>query len=182
MIIMLLGKGVFDMDELILVNMNDEEIGTASKTEAHEKALLHRAFSVFLFNGDTLLLQRRAFHKYHCGGLWTNTCCSHPRPGETVKNAAVRRLREELEIDFPEDALREVCAFVYRASFTNGLTEYEFDHVLVGEYDGAFCGNPEEVADVCWVKLDELTQSMQKHPEQYTPWFIIALKKAVEGR
>ena len=170
------------MDQLILVNMDDEEIGTASKEEVHEKGLLHRAFSVFLFNDDTLLLQKRALHKYHCGGLWTNTCCSHPRPGETVAAAATRRLHEELGIELTEDALHEVYSFVYRVPFANGLTEYEYDHVLVGEYSGTFQANPEEVADICRIRLNELKESMQTEPEKYTPWFIIALKNAVERR
>jgi isopentenyl-diphosphate delta-isomerase len=170
------------MDRLILVDMNDQEVGIASKTEVHQKGLLHRAFSVFLFNGNTLLLQRRALDKYHCGGLWTNTCCSHPRPGETIKEAAVRRLHEELGINLPEAALHEVHAFVYRVPFTNGVTEFEYDHVLVGEYDGSFTGNPEEVDDVCRVDLDDLKVSMMTEPEKYTPWFIIALEDAIRGR
>ena len=170
------------MDQLILVNMNDEEIGTAAKTETHKKGLLHRAFSVFLFDGNTLLVQQRALHKYHCGGLWANTCCSHPRPGESIIPAAVRRLREELAIDLPETALREVHSFVYRACFTNGVTEYEYDHVLVGEYSGAFACNPEEVADVRRIDLDELKESMRTEPEKYTPWFITSIKEAVAGR
>lgn len=170
------------MNDLILVNMDDEQIGTVSKAEAHQKGLLHRAFSVFLFDGDTLLLQRRAFHKYHCGGLWTNTCCSHPRPGETVAAAAVRRLGEELDIELPQDALREVHSFVYRENFANGLTEFEYDHVLVGEYTGSFQADPEEVADVRRIGLAELKESVRREPALYTPWFIIALKAAIEGR
>ena len=170
------------MDKLILTDMNDREIGTASKTEVHQKGLLHRAFSVFLFDGDTLLLQRRALDKYHCGGLWTNTCCSHPRPGETVTGAAVRRLREELGIDLPEEALREVHSFVYRAPFPNGLTEFEYDHVLVGEYAGSCSCNPEEVDSARRIKLDELKESIRLNPQAYTPWFICSLKEAIDGR
>lgn len=170
------------MDKLILTDMNDQEIGTASKTEVHQKGLLHRAFSVFLFDGDTLLLQRRALDKYHCGGLWANTCCSHPRPGETVKGAAVRRLREELGIVLPEEALSEVHAFVYRAPFPNGLTEFEYDHVLVGEYGGDYCCNPEEVASARRIRLKELKESIRTSPEKYTPWFICSLKDAIDGR
>lgn len=170
------------MDKLILVDMNDQEIGTAAKTEVHHKGLLHRAFSVFLFDGNTLLLQKRALDKYHCGGLWTNTCCSHPRPGETVKGAAVRRLQEELGIDLPEAALREVHDFVYRAPFTNGVTEFEYDHVLVGEYAGDYRCNPDEVDSAKRIDLEELKESIRTQPEKYTPWFITSLKEAIKGR
>src|SRR5215203_6397334 len=118
---------------VILVNEKDEEIGTMEKMEAHRKALLHRAFSVFIFNGrGEMLLQRRALKKYHSGGLWTNACCSHPRPGEVTADAAARRLREELGF---VTTLNPAFQFVYRATFDNGLTEYEFDHVFLGKYD-----------------------------------------------
>ena len=117
-----------------MVDTNDMSTGTMEKMEAHEKAILHRAFSVFIFNAKgELLLQQRATDKYHSGGLWTNSCCSHPRPGEDTLRAAYRRLREEMGF---ETELQKVFDFVYKASFENGLTEYEFDHVFVGEYDG----------------------------------------------
>lgn len=164
---------------VVLVDFNDNEIGVCEKMEAHEKGLLHRAFSVFLFRGDELLLQKRASHKYHCGGLWTNTCCSHPAPSESVEDAAVKRLKEELDID--AKSISEIHSFVYRAAFDNGLTEYEFDHVLIGEYDGEFAMNPEEVDDVRWVNIGNLLADVCNNPQRYTPWFITALGEAVKN-
>ena len=123
------------MEEVILVNEQDEQTGTIEKMEAHRKALLHRAFSVFIFNGKgEMLLQQRAMGKYHSPGLWTNACCSHPRPGEEVETAAFRRLKEEMGI---ETSLKKIFDFIYRTEFDNGLTEYEFDHVYIGTYPGA---------------------------------------------
>lgn len=168
------------MDEVVLVDMKDRETGREEKITAHKKGMLHRAFSVFLFHGDSLLLQKRAASKYHCGGLWTNTCCSHPGAGEDVKEAAVRRLNEELGICV--DDLKEVHSFIYHQVFDNGLTEFEYDHVLTGEYSGTWVENPDEVDEVKWVGLDELMEDIQKNPGAYTPWFIVALKEAAEGR
>lgn len=168
------------MKKVILVDMNDREIGTMEKMEAHEKARLHRAFSVFLFQGNQVLLQKRASSKYHCGGLWTNTCCSHPESGESVTDAAFRRLQEELGIQV--DELREVHSFVYHHAFDNGLTEFEYDHVLVGEYDGSWMENPEEVDEVKWVDIDELKEDIASNPKKYTPWFIVAFTAAVNER
>src|ERR1700743_3243063 len=123
-----------DMQQVVLVDESDKEIGVMEKMEAHEKALLHRAFSVFIFDASgRMLLQRRALAKYHSGGLWTNACCSHPRPGETVQAAAERRLVEELGFSTP---LCKAFEFIYRADFANGLTEYEFDHVFAGAFEG----------------------------------------------
>lgn len=166
------------MNEVILVDMNDREIGREEKMKAHEQGKLHRAFSVFLFHGDRVLLQKRAASKYHCGGLWTNTCCSHPRAGETVKEAAMRRLKEELGIQ--TDDLKEVHSFVYHRVFDNGLTEFEYDHVLVGDYNGGWVMNPDEVDEVKWIQTAELLDDILKNPEAYTPWFIVAIKEAVE--
>ncbi len=168
------------MDEVVLVDMMDRETGREEKITAHEKGMLHRAFSVFLFQGDSLLLQKRASSKYHCGGLWTNTCCSHPRAGEEVKEAAVRRLKEELGICV--DDLMEVHSFVYHQEFDNGLTEFEYDHVLTGEYSGTWVENPDEVEEVKWVRLPKLLEEVRKNPAAYTPWFIVALKEAAKGR
>lgn len=163
------------MEQVILVNEHDEVLGVMEKIEAHEKALLHRAFSVFVFNKrHQLLLQKRALTKYHSGGLWTNTCCSHPRPGEPTENAALRRLKEEMGF---ETNLTKAFTFIYQASFENGLTENEFDHVYIGEYDGMVTPNPEEVASFAYYTLDEIESSMQEHPEQYTVWFQIAFPK-----
>ncbi|MCD8018332.1 MAG: isopentenyl-diphosphate Delta-isomerase [Clostridiales bacterium] len=169
-------------NKVILVDMDDREMGCAEKMYAHEKGLLHRAFSVFLFRDDCVLLQKRAQGKYHCGGLWTNTCCSHPGPGEPVREAAVRRLREELAIAVEAEDLREVHGFVYHRPFANGLTEFEYDHILVGEYNGIWELNPEEVEEIRWVQIEEMKKDIAQHPGKYTPWFITALKEAEAGR
>ena len=168
------------MDDIILVDTEDREIGRGEKMDVHRAGLLHRAFSVFLFCGDSVLLQKRAASKYHCGGLWTNTCCSHPRPGETVAEAAVRRLKEELGIE--TGGLTETASFIYRYPFENGLTEYEYDHVLVGEYDGGWTENPEEVDAVKLVPLADLRTELLRTPGQFTPWFLTAFGFAEKGR
>ena len=168
------------MDDIILVDTEDREIGRGEKMAVHRAGLLHRAFSVFLFCGDSVLLQKRAASKYHCGGLWTNTCCSHPRPGETVADAAVRRLREELGIE--TGGLTEAASFIYRYPFENGLTEYEYDHVLVGEYDGGWTENPEEVDAVKLVPLADLRAELLRTPGQFTPWFLTVFGFAEKGR
>lgn len=162
--------------DLILVDLDDRPIGCGEKTEVHQKGLLHRAFSVFLFDGDSLLIQRRAEGKYHSAGLWANTCCSHPRRGQTLSEAAQMRLYEECGIRDTE--VREAGSFVYRAVFQNGLTEYEYDHVFVGTYSGAFVPNPEEISEMKFVPLAELKQDIITHPEQYAVWFFTAFKIA----
>ena len=167
-------------NELILVDLDDRETGYGEKMDVHRRGLLHRAFSVFLFDGDRVLIQRRAEGKYHSAGLWANTCCSHPRAGETVPEAAKRRLREECGVE--DVNLREAGSFVYRAAFPNGLTEYEFDHVLVGEYSGSFSADPEESSELRFVPLSELKQNMLVSPERYAAWFITALGIAEKGR
>lgn len=166
------------MPEVILVDFQDRPIGTMEKLEAHRQDRLHRAFSVFLYREGQVLLQKRASSKYHCGGLWTNTCCSHPAPGETVQAAAVRRLREELGIAAP--ALEEVDVFFYRYPFANGLTEFECDHVLMGAYDGDAVCDPEEVDAVEWVDIDRLEAELLAHPERFTPWFLICAPRVLE--
>ena len=167
-------------DDLILVDLDDRETGSAGKTETHRRGLLHRAFSVFLFDGDRVLVQKRADGKYHSGGLWANTCCSHPRSGESLSEAAARRLEQECGIEGV--SLREAGRFVYRASFRNGLTEYEYDHVLVGEYAGPFSPDPEEAAALRYVPLPELKRDMLAAPERYAVWFFTALGIAEAGR
>jgi isopentenyl-diphosphate Delta-isomerase len=163
------------MDYVVLVDSEDKEIGTMEKMEAHEKALLHRAFSVFIFNSKgEMLLQQRALSKYHSGGLWTNTCCSHPFPNEAVEQAATRRLQEEMGFTC---ALQKVFTFTYKASFANGLTEHEYDHVFVGTYDAIITPNEQEVADYCYKKIEDIVGDMQVRPAQYTSWFAIALPK-----
>ena len=164
-------------EQVILVNELDEEIGLADKLEAHKQGLLHRAFSVFLFrkinNKYQLLLQQRNPNKYHCGGLWTNTCCSHPRAGETVELAAHRRLKEEMGIETP---LERVGQFCYRAELDNGLIEHELDHVFMGFYESDTCTpDPIEVSNYKWETLDHLQTLMKNNPQAYTPWFEQAL-------
>ena len=163
------------MEQVILVDEYDNEIGVMEKMEAHEKALLHRAFSVFLFNrnGD-MLLQRRAPEKYHSGGLWTNACCSHPRPGETNLQAAQRRTFEELGIR-PE--ISDAFSFTYRAAFENGLTEHEFDHVFIGTYEGPLQPDPREVCDHCYRSINEIRTLMASDPHHFTEWFKIAFDR-----
>jgi isopentenyl-diphosphate delta-isomerase len=158
--------------EVILVNELDEEIGTMEKTEAHRKGVLHRAFSVFIFNSKgQMLLHQRAIDKYHSGGLWTNACCSHPRPGEDTLQAAKRRLMEEMGFSV---SLSKIFDFVYETSFENGLTEHEFDHVFAGHYDGPIHINSEEVMDYCFKDIREVSQSLKIEPEKYTTWFRLA--------
>lgn len=160
------------MQQVILVNEQDEAIGVMEKMEAHEKALLHRAFSVFLFNKEGLmLLQQRALTKYHSPGLWTNACCSHPGPGEEVKAAALRRLQEELGFTTP---VEKAFHFTYKAAFDNGLTEHEFDHVYVGFYEGAMLLNEEEVSAVHYKSMDTIAVELETMPHMYTEWFKIA--------
>ena len=162
---------------VILVTPDDQPVGRMEKMEAHRKGVLHRAFSVFLFNakGKTLL-QQRAADKYHSPLLWTNTCCSHPREGESVVEAANRRVFEELGI-VPEVIadLHSDFHFVYRAEFDNGLIEHELDHVLVGRFAGECHLNSEEVAAVKWIAMDTLFLDVEEHPDQYTAWFKIIL-------
>lgn len=167
------------MTELcILVDESDIQIGTEEKIKTHEKGLLHRAFSVFVFNAaGELLLQQRALTKYHSGGLWTNTCCSHPRPGEETLAAAHRRLKEEMGFDCP---LEEVFTFRYIAPFGNGLTENEYDHVLFGAWEGEFQPNPDEVAATRWVNLNALKEELGQRPEEYSAWLSACLDRVIE--
>jgi isopentenyl-diphosphate delta-isomerase len=160
---------------VILVDERDTAVGAMEKMEVHQKALLHRAFSVFIFNDKgEMLLQKRAEKKYHSGGLWTNACCSHPQPGEDTMESANNRLREEMGFN---TALHKAFTFVYKAPFENGLTEHEYDHVFVGSFNGLIKPNPAEVEDYCYQSLDELKQSLQTHPHHFTAWFKIALPK-----
>ncbi len=160
-------------DLLILVDDQDQEIGFETKLKTHQQGLLHRAFSIFVFrkNDDgeiQLLLQERAHHKYHSGGLWTNTCCSHPRKGETLEIATQRRMMEEF--GFQCD-LSYVDAFIYKAQ-VGGLIEHEYDHVFVGYYrDQKIEANPEEIAAYKWMKIDSLEKDLEMHPQRYTAWF-----------
>jgi isopentenyl-diphosphate delta-isomerase len=165
-------------EQVILVNENDEQIGLMPKLEAHEKALLHRAFSVFVFNDkNELMLQQRAAHKYHSPKLWTNTCCSHQRDGESNIQAGKRRLQEEMGFVTP---LEESISFIYKAPFDNGLTEHEFDHIMIGYFNDSPEINPDEVANWKWMSLDEVKTDMKNHPEVYTEWFKIIFDKFYE--
>lgn len=160
---------------VILVDENDNKVGLMEKIEAHEKALLHRAFSVFIFNPKgELMLQQRALHKYHSPGLWTNTCCSHQRDGESNIEAGKRRLMEEM--GFVVD-LTESASFIYKAPFDNGLTEHEFDHVLVGYSNEVPQINTDEVADWKWMAMADVKVDMALNPGQYTEWFKIIFEK-----
>ncbi|MEY8019730.1 isopentenyl-diphosphate Delta-isomerase [Muriicola sp. SD30] len=162
-------------ERVILVNQKDEEIGTMPKMEAHEKAVLHRAFSVFVMNskGETML-QQRAAKKYHSPLLWTNTCCSHQRLGETNLQAGKRRLQEEMGF---QTELKELFSFIYKAPFDNGLTEHELDHVMVGYYEEDPEINPQEVEAWKWMKPDDIRNDIQTSPESYTAWFKIIFER-----
>ena len=161
-------------EKVILVDKKGREIGQEEKIKTHEQGKLHRAFSVFVFNSkNQLLLQKRAKNKYHSNGLWTNTCCSHPRPGETIEEAAHRRLREEMGFDCE---LKEAFSFIYKTPFSNGLTENEYDHVFLGKSDSIPIPNPEEVDDWRWVSIEKLKQDLRKRPDNYSYWF----KKIIE--
>ncbi len=163
---------------VVLVDENDNEIGVEEKINAHRKGLLHRAFSIFVFNSkNELLLQKRAADKYHSGGLWSNTCCSHPRPGENLKDAAHRRLQEEMGFDC---SLREVFSFLYKKSFDNGLTEHELDHVFFGKFDGIPKINNQEVDDYKLINFSDLRKDVKNNPSQYSFWFRLVLGKVAE--
>jgi len=165
------------MPEVILVDENDNEIGTEEKLKAHQEGKLHRAFSIFVLNSKgQLLLQKRAKSKYHSGGLWTNTCCSHPSPGETLEKAVHRRLKEEIGFDCE---LKEIFSFTYKANFDNGLIEHEYDHVFIGNFDGEPAPNPEEVDEWKWVDLEELKKDIQENPDSYSYWLKHSIDKVI---
>ncbi|WP_396170747.1 isopentenyl-diphosphate Delta-isomerase [Flavobacterium sp.] len=158
-------------ENVILVNQNDEQIGLMPKMEAHKKAVLHRAFSVFVLNDkNEIMLQQRAHHKYHSPLLWTNTCCSHQRDGETNIQAGTRRLHEEMGF---VTGLKELFHFIYKAPFDNGLTEHELDHVMIGYYNDEPKINPDEVESWKWMSIEDVANDIQLHPEIYTVWFKI---------
>ena len=163
------------IEEVILVDEFDNSIGTMEKLEAHQKGVLHRAFSIFLFNKQgELLIQRRSLIKYHSAGLWTNTCCSHPRPNEKTLYAANRRLKEEMGI---ETELIYKTHFTYKAKFENNLTEFEFDHIFTGIYNKSPEINLEEVDDFNWISLTDLKEKIKINPETFNVWFKIAVEK-----
>lgn len=168
---------------VILVDKHDQVLGCMPKLQAHQQGVLHRAFSVFIFREEQgekqLLLQKRDPQKYHCGGLWTNTCCSHPRVDEATQLAAERRLIEEMGLNAELSAKGH---FVYRAELENGLIEHEYDHVFVGEYqdNASLQINPEEVCEYRWQSIDSLQQQLREQPQLFTPWFEQALQIALE--
>ncbi|WP_418263844.1 isopentenyl-diphosphate Delta-isomerase [Flavobacterium faecale] len=162
-------------ENVILVNEKDEQIGLMPKLEAHEKAVLHRAFSVFVLNDkNEMMLQQRAAHKYHSPLLWTNTCCSHQREGETNLEAGSRRLYEEMGF---ETELKELFHFIYKAPFDNGLTEHELDHVMIGYYNEAPIINTDEVQDWKWMAIEAVQKDIKSNPDSYTVWFKIIFEE-----
>jgi isopentenyl-diphosphate delta-isomerase len=169
------------MEEVILVDENDRQIGTAEKMQAHMNGgKLHRAISIFVFNSKgELMLQKRAMSKYHSKGLWTNTVCTHPRPGESLEDAAHRRLKEEMGFDCP---LKEVFSFIYKADVGSGLTENEYDHVFFGIYDKEPHPNPEEADGWKWEKLENIYADMKKNPDKYTAWFKIIIERVIQEK
>lgn len=161
------------IERVILVDESDRELGSSEKLAAHRAGALHRAFSIFIFDADKrLLLQKRAQTKYHSAGLWSNTACGHPRPGERTQAAAHRRLREEMRFDC---ALQPAFQFLYRAEVAGGLVEHEYDHVFVGEFNDEPVPDGAEVAAWRWLRMDELARDLQRRPEAYTDWLRIAL-------
>ncbi|MGA0374442.1 MAG: isopentenyl-diphosphate Delta-isomerase [Flavobacteriaceae bacterium] len=162
-------------EKVVLVDLDNQPIGTMGKMEAHEKALLHRAFSVFVMNSkNELLIQQRAFDKYHSPGLWTNTCCSHQREGESNIEAGNRRLIQEMGMNLP---LEELFTFVYKASFDNGLTEHELDHVMLGFSEEDPKINSDEVEAFKWIHIDAVKEDLKKNPNDYTVWFAIIFNR-----
>lgn len=164
-------------NQVILVNHSNKAIGMASKEDAHKEPLLHRAFSVFLYHDNKMLIQRRAFDKYHSAGLWANTCCSHPREDETVLGAAKSRLQEEAGISCE---LTPIFEFTYQHQFAEDLYEHEYDHVFVGEYNGDFHPNPEEISEMKWVSFETLEKELEENPSQFAPWFILAAPRVIK--
>ena len=161
-------------DFVVLVNQNDKKIGLMPKMEAHEKGVLHRAFSILIFNRNKeLMLQKRNSNKYHSPGLWTNTCCSHQKDGESNINAGMRRLKEEMGFS---TKLRELDSFIYKVKFENGLIEHELDHILVGEYNSEIKPNSEEVDDWKWMELEDIKNDIKINSDKYTEWFKIIME------
>ena len=166
-------------DDVILVDTKDNALGTMQKMDAHVKGELHRAFSVFIFNTrGELLLQKRALDKYHSAGMWTNTCCSHPRPGEDTLDAARRRLNEEMSL---KCELTHQFSFLYTADMPEGISEHEFDHVYFGVSDALPVINPHEVADFRYITMSDLANELELQPDKYTAWLRICFDRVVNS-
>ena len=164
------------MESVVLVDQEDNVTGVMEKMEAHRRGMLHRAFSILLFNSKgEILLQKRSASKYHSAGLWTNTCCSHPLPGESMESATRRRLMEEMGIDM---ATEFAYKFTYRAALDHGLTEHELDYIFIGQFDGVPAVNKDEVSDWKFADLNFLREDIVRHPDQYTAWFKLILNHA----
>ncbi|MBE6124469.1 MAG: isopentenyl-diphosphate Delta-isomerase [Erysipelotrichaceae bacterium] len=165
-------------NEVVLVDVNDNEIRSETKENAHKQPLLHRAFSVFIYNSNNeILVQKRAAHKYHSSNLWANACCSHPKQKEDVKESANERLKDEVGI---ETEIEELFSFTYLNKFNDNLYEYEYDHVFLGKYDGEIILNEEEASETKWISLDELEQDLTFNPLKYASWFIICAPKVIQ--
>jgi len=168
------------MKKIILVDKKDNQIGVEEKIKAHLEGKLHRAFSIFLFNAKgEMLIQKRAKGKYHSGSLWSNACCSHPRPNQDIKQEAKTRLKEEMGIDYDSKDLKEIFSFIYKAKLGD-LIEYEFDHVFMGKFEGNPKPNKEEAEDWKWVNPEELKKDVKENPEKYTEWFRIILDRVLK--
>jgi isopentenyl-diphosphate delta-isomerase len=163
------------MEQVVLVDENDSAIGEMEKMQAHRLGVLHRAFSVFIFNDEgEMLLQQRAKSKYHSGGLWTNACCGHPRPGEDVMQAAIRRLGEEMGF---ETQLELKNKFIYKTKFDNSLIEHELDHIFIGTYSGTVQPNPDEADSFLWIPVKNVLAKLRSNPENFTVWFKIIAER-----
>lgn len=169
------------MENIIKVDLNDNALGEIEKLEAHKSPILHRAFSVFLIDKDEMLIQKRAYGKYHSGGKWANACCSHPRPNMEFLTSVQNRI--DLELGIKEQiSLKEIFKFTYLSKYAEDLYEYEFDHVLVGEYSMSkpICYNTDEIAEVKWIKISDLKKDMIENPQNYATWFIICAPKVFD--
>lgn len=162
---------------IVLVDIFDNKVGISSKQEVHRTGKLHRAFSVFLYHKDRMLIQKRALHKYHSEGLWSNACCSHPPDSEALMDFVRKRIYEEMQIVCP---VEEVFQFTYFHKFQDELFEYEYDHVFIGEYEGDFKLNVEEAVDAKWISFGELAVMMMEQPQLFSVWFLIAAPKVME--
>lgn len=165
-------------EKIILVDKNDNKIGIGEKLQTHKEGKLHRGFSILIFNSkNELLIQKRAKIKYHSPGLWTNTCCSHPRKGKNLREEVKKRLKEEMGF---ECKLKKIFTFIYKVKFKNGLTEHEYDHVFIGKFDGKPNPNPKEVDDYKWISIEKIQKDIKKDPTKYTYWFKIIIEKFLD--